>query len=167
MIASRNMSDAKGSLVTLLQNMPKGYGEGKLMSDNDAKRIASRVTENFFLVPSADIPSLGVSEDTLTAEAAPVYFPARVELDRLDDDETWWESIIATIANYQALLFIQHLDKEQTKQHAKDAEFAFTLFKVSDPAKLHYTSWEHVSQLDQQRWLNVARKAREELKDAK
>lgn len=165
-MSDKRLADIKGELVRLIAAVPQGYGDGALINSNDAKRVATYILEDFFLVARMELPVVMINESNLTALVSPTYVTTG-ELDADDNPDLWWDNITATIMNYLSVCKIQELKKEQDEQDRKDTEFAFTLFKSSDPANLHYTSWNHLSRFDQQRWLNVARKAREELKDNK
>ena len=153
----------QNKLIQLFANLPKGYGEGLMMNDRDARRIAESVIENFFIVPLEAIPDSYVDKDTLTAREQDerVYTSFNITVDDSVDDR--YLNILAHIANYFAAEEIQTLLEEKQKQNQKDIDLAFSLLKVADPLHLKYVKWEHVPRSTQDAFLNVARKAREEL----
>lgn len=152
----------KETLIALLATLPKGYGEGKMMSHPDAVRIANHVADTFFIVHRQELPSVFIDVKTLEAHELDVYVSSgKITSD--DNPEHRYFNVLTSIAHFLAAEEIEELVEERAKEKQKDIDLAFSLLKVADPLHLKYVKWEHVPRSTQDAFLNVARKAREEL----
>jgi len=149
-------------LVKILEETPRGYGEGKLMSHGDANRIADKLVAIYFLVDRSEVPLTFVN-DKLECPREEYNHMGIGPITEQDRPEYWYWNILASFANYNASVEIQQLREEKEKQNQKDIDLAFSLLKVADPYNLKYVKWDHVPRSTQDAFLNVARKAREEL----